>query len=49
MLDRIEECRTLHGYRIPKSKEATVDGFLTSASNRKFNNLIFLKHLIIHF
>jgi hypothetical protein len=38
MLDRIEECRTPYGYRIPKSNEAAIDGFITSASNRKFNN-----------
>jgi hypothetical protein len=46
ILDRIEESRTPQGYRIPKSTEANVDGFITSASNRKFNNLIFFKHLI---
>ncbi|EFX77946.1 LOW QUALITY PROTEIN: hypothetical protein DAPPUDRAFT_246730 [Daphnia pulex] len=33
MLDRIEESRTPQGYRIPKSTEANVDGFITSASN----------------
>jgi hypothetical protein len=35
LLERIEECRTPNGYRIPKSEEATIDGFITSASNRK--------------
>jgi hypothetical protein len=36
MLDRIDESRTPQGYRIPKSTEAHVDGFITSASNRNF-------------
>ncbi|EFX63437.1 hypothetical protein DAPPUDRAFT_335456 [Daphnia pulex] len=44
MLDRIEESRTPQGYRIPKSTEANVDGFITSASNhaatRKTRNVV---------
>jgi hypothetical protein len=44
MLDRIEESRTPQEYRIPKSTEAHVDGFITSASNRNFINKFFLNN-----